>query len=50
MSPDTSQLPGIVQMVLEKYEGFTKIDVIKTKEARQAQGLIGNPREKYVLL
>ncbi len=35
-----------VQMVWENYEGFMKKDVIKAKEARQAQGLIGNPSKK----
>jgi hypothetical protein len=35
-----------VQMVWENYEGFTKKDVIKAKEARQAHGLIGNPSKK----
>jgi hypothetical protein len=35
-----------VQMVQENYEGFTKKDVIKAKEARRSQALIGNPSKK----
>jgi hypothetical protein len=35
-----------VQRVWENYKGFTKKEVIKAKEARQAQGLIGNPSKK----
>jgi hypothetical protein len=35
-----------MQTVRENYEGFTKKDVIKAKEDRQAQGLIGNPSKK----
>jgi hypothetical protein len=32
-----------VQTVWENYEGCTKREILKAKEARQAQGLIGNP-------
>jgi hypothetical protein len=32
--------------VQKNYEGFTKKDMIKAKEARQAQALIGNPSKK----
>jgi hypothetical protein len=32
-----------VQTVRENYEGYTKREVLKAKEARRVQGLIGNP-------
>jgi hypothetical protein len=32
-----------VQTVWENYEGYTKQEILKAKEARRAQGLIGNP-------
>jgi hypothetical protein len=32
-----------VQTVRENYEGYTKREILKAKEARWAQGLIGNP-------
>ncbi len=32
-----------VQTVRENYEGYTKQEILKAKEARRAQGLIGNP-------
>jgi hypothetical protein len=35
-----------VQTVQKNYKGLTKKDIIKAKEARQAQGLIGNPSKK----
>jgi hypothetical protein len=34
-----------VQTVQENYEGYTKCEVLKAKEACRAQGLIGNPKE-----
>jgi hypothetical protein len=35
-----------VQTVRGNYEGHTKKDVMQAKEARRAQAMIGNPREK----
>jgi hypothetical protein len=34
-----------IQTVHENYEGYTKCNILKAKEAQQAQGLIGNPIE-----
>ncbi len=34
-----------VQTVRENYEGYTKHEILKAKEARRAQGLIENPSE-----
>jgi hypothetical protein len=34
-----------VQTVQENYEGYTKQEILKAKEARRAQGLIRNPSE-----
>ena len=34
-----------VQTVRENYEGFTKREILKAKEARRRQALIGNPSE-----
>jgi hypothetical protein len=36
----------LVEMVQANYEGYTKKDVIKAKEARRAQAMMGNPSEK----
>jgi hypothetical protein len=36
----------VVQTVRGNYEGYTKKDILKAKEARRAQGMIGNPSEK----
>jgi hypothetical protein len=36
----------LVQTVRGNYEGFTKKEVLRAKEARRAQGLIGGPSEK----
>jgi hypothetical protein len=35
-----------VQTVQENYEGYTKQEVLRAKEARRAQALLGNPSEK----
>ncbi len=35
-----------VQTVRANYEGYTKREVLKVKEARQAQAMLGNPSEK----
>ncbi len=35
-----------VQTVQGNYEGYTKQEVLKAKEARQAQAMLGNPSEK----
>jgi hypothetical protein len=37
---------ALVQTVRGNYEGYTKKDILKAKEVRRAQGMIGNPREK----
>ncbi len=36
----------LVQTVHGKYEGYTKQEVFKTKEARRGQALIRNPSKK----
>ncbi len=36
----------LVQTVRGNYEGFTKQEVIKAQEAREAQAMLGNPSEK----
>ncbi len=36
----------LVQTVHGNYEGFTKREVIKAREAREAQAMLGNPSEK----
>jgi hypothetical protein len=36
---------NLVQTVQENYEGYTKREVLKAKEARQEQAMIGNPSE-----
>ena len=35
-----------IQTVRGNYEGYTKREVVKTKEARRAQAMMGNPSEK----
>jgi hypothetical protein len=37
---------ALVQTVRGNYEGYTKQEVLKAKEARQAQAMLGNPSEK----
>ena len=37
---------SFVQTVRGNYEGYTKREVLRTKEARQGQALLGNPSEK----
>ena len=37
---------ALVQMVQGNYEGYTKREVLKAKEARRAQAIMGNPSEK----
>jgi hypothetical protein len=37
---------ALVQMVQGNYKGYTKKDILKAKEARRAQGMIGNPSKK----
>ena len=36
---------ALVQTVRENYEGYTKREVLRAKEARRAQAKIGNPSE-----
>ncbi len=36
---------ALVQTVRENYEGYTKREVMRAKEARRAQAMIGNPSE-----
>jgi len=36
---------ALVQTVRENYEGYTKREVLRAKEARRAQAMIGNPSE-----
>ena len=36
---------SFVQTIQGNYEGFTTREVLKAKEARQAQAMLGNPRE-----
>jgi hypothetical protein len=36
----------LVQIVRRNYEGFTKREVIKAQEAREAQAMLGNPSKK----
>ncbi len=36
----------LVQTVHSNYEGFTKREVIKAREAREAQAMLGNPSKK----
>jgi hypothetical protein len=36
----------LVQTVQQNYEGYTKRKVLEAKVARQAMGMIGNPREE----
>ncbi len=36
----------LAEMVQANYEGYTKKDVIKAKEARRARAMMGNPSEK----
>jgi hypothetical protein len=37
---------ALVQTVQGNYEGYTKKNILKAKEARRAQGMIGNPSKK----
>ncbi len=37
---------ALVQTVQGNYKGYTKKDVLKAKEARRAQAMIGDPSEK----
>ncbi len=37
---------ALVQMVRGNYEGYTKGKVLKAKEARRAQAMMGNPSKK----
>jgi hypothetical protein len=37
---------ALVQTVRGNYEGYTKQEVLKAKEARRAQAMMGNPSEK----
>ena len=37
---------ALVQTVQGNYEGYTKQEVLKAKEARRAQAMMGNPSEK----
>ncbi len=36
----------LVQTVHGNYKGFTKREVIKAREAREAQAMLGNPSKK----
>ena len=37
---------SFVQTVRRNYEGYTKREVLRAKEARQGQALLGNPSKK----
>ena len=36
----------LVETVRGNFEGFTKNEVLRAKQARRAQAMMGNPREK----
>ena len=44
--PEHERAVTLVQTVRGNYEGYTKCKVLKAKEARRAQAMMGNPSEK----
>ena len=44
-NPHGNEGTCLVQMVRGNYEGYTKREVLKAKEARRAQAMMGNPSE-----
>ena len=44
--PEHEGAVELVQTVPGNYEGYTKREVLKAKEARRAQAMMGNPSEK----
>jgi hypothetical protein len=44
--PEHEGAVTLVQTVRANYEGYTKREVLKAKEARRAQAMMGNPSEK----
>ena len=46
MEPVIEGTMALVQTVRENYEGYTKREVLKAKEAHRAQAMMGNPNEK----
>ena len=44
--PEHKGVATLVQTVQGNYEGYTKREVLKAKEARRAQAMMGNPSKK----
>jgi hypothetical protein len=44
--PEHEEAVALVQTVRGNYEGYTKCEVLKAKEARRAQAMMGNPSKK----
>ena len=45
-TPTKDEHTMLVETLPENYEGFTKNEILRAKQARQTQAMTGNPSEK----